>query len=156
MTAHEHGLPLLAPFLGRMFMGRNGPNSVEEYFKLLQKYLTYENMSFGKAPRSIGCVIPICIAIGEWVVDTEVRRVSVKGTAKFKWIEGVGDGHWWDEKFAYMLDFDDEGKVTDYQVWADSGATYLAWKGRLNQKREVSLPLHQPTVCGAHREIVGF
>lgn len=49
ITAHEHGLPFLAPFLGRTFTGRTGPNSVEEYFKLLQKYLTYENMSFSKA-----------------------------------------------------------------------------------------------------------
>lgn len=38
-----------------------------------------------------------------------------------------------------MLDFDDEGKVTDYQVWADSGAAYLASKGQLDQSRKVSI-----------------
>ena len=64
--------------------------------------------------------------------------MSVKGKAKFKWIEGVGEGNWWNEQFAYVLDFDDEGKVTDYQVWADSGAAYLAWKGKLNSLREVT------------------
>lgn len=45
VSAHEHGLPLLAPFLGRTFTGREG---IEEYFTLLQKYLTYEQMSFGE------------------------------------------------------------------------------------------------------------
>ena len=76
-------------------------------------------------------------------MDPEARKVSVKGKAKFKWIEGIGDGNWWNEQFAYILDFDDEGKVTDYQVWADSGAAYLAWKGKLNAIRDV-LPSLQP------------
>lgn len=49
------------------------------------------------------------------------------------------DGNEWNERFAYMLDFDDEGKVTDYQVWADSGAAYLASKGQLDQSRKVSI-----------------
>lgn len=48
ISAHEHGLPLLAPFLGRTFKGRSGEDSVEAYFTLLQKYLTYDDMSFGE------------------------------------------------------------------------------------------------------------
>ena len=64
--------------------------------------------------------------------------MSVKGRARFQWIEGVGEGNWWNETFAYVLDFDDEAKVTDYQVWADSGAAYLAWTGKLNALREVT------------------
>ncbi|TCD71858.1 60S ribosomal protein L43 [Steccherinum ochraceum] len=120
VSAREHGLPLLAPFLGRPFSGlRGGPSSVEAYFKLLQKYLRYEDMSFG-----------------EWIVDTEARKVSCKGKAKFVWTEGVGDGQSWDEQFAYFLDFDQDGKVTDYQVFADSGAAYLAWTGRLKEKQK--------------------
>ena len=67
-----------------------------------------------------------------------MRKVSAKGKARFKWVEGAGAGNWWDETFAYVLDFDEEGKVTDYQVWSDSGAAYLASKGQLNQLREVS------------------
>lgn len=123
VSAREHGLPLLAPFLGRQFSGLNGsPTSVEAYFKLLQKYIRYEDMSFG-----------------EWVVDSEARKVSCKGKARFVWTEGVGDGQWWDEQFAYILDFDQEGKVTDYQVWADSGAAYLAWTGKLKQRQKVHL-----------------
>lgn len=119
VSAHEHGEPLLAPFLGRTFKGRSGPGSIEEYFALLQKYLSYEDMAFDS-----------------WIVDTEARKVSCRGSAKFTWIEGVGKGNWWDEQFVYHLDFDDEVKVTDYQVWADSGAAYLAWKGKLSSARE--------------------
>jgi len=121
ISAREHGLPLLAPFLGRTFTGRSGSNSLETYFSLLQKYLTYEDMSFG-----------------DWTVDTEAQKVCAKGKARFRWIEGAGEGQWWDEQFTYMLDFDDEAKVTDYQVWADSGAAYLARKGQLNAEREES------------------
>ncbi len=40
-----------------------------------------------------------------------------------------------------MLDFDDEAKVTDYQVWADSGAAFLARKGQLNAKKDVNTSL---------------
>jgi hypothetical protein len=48
ISALEHGEPYLAPFLGRKFEGRSGSASVEAYFTLLQKYLTYEDMSFGE------------------------------------------------------------------------------------------------------------
>ncbi|EMD38920.1 hypothetical protein CERSUDRAFT_133551 [Gelatoporia subvermispora B] len=117
ISAFEHGLPLLAPFLGRPFTGRTGPTSVPAYFQLLTKYLTFEDMSFS-----------------DWAVDADARRVSLKGSARFTWAEGNGEGQGWDEKFVYMLDFDDEGKVTDYQVWADSGAAYLAHRGELAGK----------------------
>lgn len=116
ISAIEHGLPLLAPFLGRSFNGRTGANSVPAYFDLLRKYLTYQDMAFGT-----------------WVVDAEAQRVSVKGRAKFTWTEGEGKGQSWDEEFAYILDFDQDAKVTDYQVWADSGAAYLARRGLLKQ-----------------------
>lgn len=78
---------------------------------------------------------------GAWIVDTEARKVSCVGSAKFTWTEGAGKGNWWEEKFVYHLDFDDEGKVTDYQVWSDSGAAYLAWNGKLNSLREVWINL---------------
>jgi len=86
---------------------------------MLQKYLTYEDMSFG-----------------DWVIDTESRKVACKGSARFRWIEGEGEGQSWNEYFGYILDFDDEGKVTDYQVFADSGAAYLARIGKLDEKRK--------------------
>ena len=130
VSAHEHGLPLLAPFLGRTFSGLTGPNSVEAYFKLLQQLLTYDHMSFS-----------------EWTVDAEARKVCTKGKARFTWVNGRGNGQWWDEEFIYMLDFDEEGKVTAYQVWADSGAAYLAMQGDLNAKREVSFPISFAACC---------
>ncbi|KAH9888968.1 hypothetical protein C8Q73DRAFT_654855 [Cubamyces lactineus] len=116
ISAYEHGLPVLAPFLGRPFTGRSGSTSVRAYFELLQQHLTYENMEFG-----------------EWVVDEAAARVTVVGNAKFTWNEGKGTGQAWEEYFVYMLDFDDQAKVTDYQVWADSGAAYLARVGQLSQ-----------------------
>ncbi|KZT09931.1 uncharacterized protein LAESUDRAFT_756153 [Laetiporus sulphureus 93-53] len=119
VTALEHGEPLLAPFLGRPFTGLRGPGSVSEYFGILQQCLTYDDMSFG-----------------EWVVDPEAQKVCVKGSARFTWTEGRGKGQSWDEKFIYMLDFDDEGKITDYKVWADSGAAYLARRGELDSLRK--------------------
>jgi hypothetical protein len=65
-----------------------------------------------------------------------MSKVSVKGRAKFTWIE---TGQSWDETFTYSLDFDDESKVTDYQVWADSGAAFLARLGKLDGLRKVCL-----------------
>ena len=121
ISAFEHGLPALAPFLGRSFTGRAGPTSVAAYFELLQKYLTYDHMSFST-----------------WVVDADAQRVSVKGSATFTWTEGEGKGQSWDEAFAYILDFDQSAKVTDYQVWADSGAAYLARRGELKQVIELA------------------
>ncbi|EEB89485.1 hypothetical protein MPER_12410 [Moniliophthora perniciosa FA553] len=35
----------------------------------------------------------------------------------------------WDENFAYMLDFDDECKITDYQVWAGFGSNISCEQG---------------------------
>ncbi|KAF7976284.1 hypothetical protein HWV62_7186 [Athelia sp. TMB] len=108
-TAIEHGEPALAPFLGRPY---NGLPGVQAYFTLLAGLLTHEDMRFS-----------------EWIVDSHTRKVSVKGQAKFTWIETAQS---WDETFTYSLDFDHEFKVTDYQVWADSGAAYLARIGKLD------------------------
>ncbi|KAK4165372.1 hypothetical protein QBC43DRAFT_287922 [Cladorrhinum sp. PSN259] len=104
----EHGLPRLAPFLGREFRGKDG---LQEYFKIISECLTYKNMRFSN-----------------YVVDTEARRVSVRGEATFTW---SSTGQSWDEVFTYVLKFDDNDKVEKYEVWADSGAAYLASQGLL-------------------------
>ncbi|KDQ61710.1 hypothetical protein JAAARDRAFT_190437 [Jaapia argillacea MUCL 33604] len=114
-TAIEHGDPSLASFLGRPFTGTQG---VRKYFELLQELLTYKDMKFS-----------------EYVVDTEVNKVSVKGRAEFTW---TSTGQSWKETFTYTLDFDQDLKVTDYQVWADSGAAYLASKGQLEEVQRAS------------------
>lgn len=101
--AIEHGLPSLAPFLGRAFVGIP---ALKQYFTLLAEHLKYENMQFS-----------------EFVVDSETKKVSCKGHARFTW---VSTGLSWDETFSYTLDFDDQLKVARYQIWADTGAAYLA------------------------------
>ncbi|KAF9468917.1 hypothetical protein BDZ94DRAFT_1208065 [Collybia nuda] len=112
ISAIEHGEPSLAPFLGKSFSGTTG---VQSYFEMISSLLSYENMTFS-----------------EFVVDTEARKVALKGNARFTWI---ATAERWEETFAYMLDFDEEGKVAEYQVWADSGAAYLARIGKLKNMR---------------------
>lgn len=77
------------------------------------KYLSYENMRFSN-----------------YVVDPQQRKVSVRGEARFVW---TSTDQGWDEVFTYVLDFDEELKVSVYEVWADSGAAYLASRGELGQ-----------------------
>ena len=105
--AMEHGHPGLAPFLGRRFTGRSG---VEDYFKALS-VLSYQSMNFT-----------------DYIIDTAVMKVSVLGQAEFTWSE---TGEKWDETFTYRLTFDGSFKVKAYEVWADTGAAYLASKGKL-------------------------
>ncbi|KAI1384547.1 uncharacterized protein F4822DRAFT_366537 [Hypoxylon trugodes] len=112
ILAYEHGLKELAPFLGREF---RGPGGVRKYFETLVKFLSYEDMQFA-----------------DYIVDAVENRVAVKGTARFTWTETEES---WDEVFAYALKFDDQHKVVSYEVWADSGAAYLASKGRLKELR---------------------
>ncbi|KAI2464702.1 hypothetical protein F4781DRAFT_412148 [Annulohypoxylon bovei var. microspora] len=112
VLAYEHGLRELAHFLGREFRGREG---VRGYFETVASCLNYEDMRFA-----------------DYVVDAAEGRVAVRGTARFTWI---ATGESWDEVFAYALRFDEDRKVTRYEIWADSGAAYLASKGRLQEVR---------------------
>ncbi|KAJ2915033.1 hypothetical protein MD484_g5403, partial [Candolleomyces efflorescens] len=105
VSAIEHGDPSLAPFLGRTFEGKSG---IKRYFEVIGSLLSYENISFG-----------------EYVVDVEERKVAVKGKGTFTWVE---TGKAWDETFAYVLDFDEDAKLTRYQIWSDTGSAYLASK----------------------------
>ncbi|KAF9268245.1 hypothetical protein L218DRAFT_893146 [Marasmius fiardii PR-910] len=114
VTAIEHGEKALAPFLGREHVGTL---AVRSYFETIGSLLSYKDMEFV-----------------QFVVDSDSRRVACKARAKFTW---KSTGESWDETFAYMLDFDQEKKITDYQVWADSGAAYLARTGKLDEVRKV-------------------
>jgi hypothetical protein len=112
----EHGeRSLTLPFLGQKFVGLP---AIRKYYELIGELLNYANMRFS-----------------EFIVDVECSKVAVKGRATFTWI---ATGETWDETFAYALDFDDELMVTDQQVWADSGAAYLASTGKLREVRKVS------------------
>ena len=106
----EHGLSRFAPFLGSPLGGRDG---VRHYFDTVAALITYEDMHFS-----------------EYVVDPEVRKVSVKGTATFTWIATRES---WDETFSYVLDFDEQDKIIRYQIWGDTGALHLASQGRLGE-----------------------
>lgn len=109
-SCFEHGLPALAPFLGRTF------TKPAEYLGTIAKYLTYKNMRFFA-----------------YMVDVETRKVGVQGSASFTWIETEES---WDEVITYVLDFDDEAKITDWRVRADTGAAYLAKEGKLKDLRQ--------------------
>lgn len=140
--ALEHGLPALAPFLGRKFSGAEG---LKTYFALLAEVLEIEWM---RVEDESG-----------WVVDVDVdgsgerggqregggarMKVSLRGEARFKW---KSTGQAWEEGFAYRIGLvedggsaeEDEGdgnrvKVKEYEVWADTGAAYLARKGELDR-----------------------
>ncbi|KAF8555958.1 hypothetical protein OG21DRAFT_1476259 [Imleria badia] len=106
----EHGLSRFAPFLGTPFTGRDG---VRHYFDTVAALITYEGMHFS-----------------EYIVDDEVGKVSVKGSATFTWIATHES---WEETFAYVLDFDDRDKIARYQIWGDTGALYLASQGHLGE-----------------------
>ncbi|KAJ3880630.1 hypothetical protein F5051DRAFT_459313 [Lentinula edodes] len=123
VSAVEHGEKALAPFLGRSFEGLDG---IRAYFETIAALLSYEDMEFS-----------------EFTVDTEARRVACKGKAKFTWNQTKES---WDEMFAYLLDFDDSGKITHYQVWADSGAAYLARNGQLDKIRKVEVSKHKESL----------
>ncbi|KAL4805630.1 hypothetical protein BDV18DRAFT_161278 [Aspergillus unguis] len=120
--AHEHGLQQLAPFLGRTFTGRS---EVEKYFGLLSEHLKIEGMRFDDEK--------------EWAVDVETGVVWLRGYARFV---STKTGQGWDETFAYRIglvedqsqdqDAARQVKVRSYEVWADTGAAYLAARGELD------------------------
>ncbi|CAG8023447.1 unnamed protein product [Penicillium salamii] len=120
--AHEHGLPQLAPFLGRPFYGQEG---VSTYFDLLSSHLQIENMTFESEET--------------WVIDETCMGIALRGTGTFTWKETQQS---WNETFFYRIkvaeDVSDDSekngslKVSEYHVWADTGAAYLASLGKLN------------------------
>lgn len=104
----EHGHPILAPFLGREYTGLH---DAEEYFTTIGSLLSYQDMSFD-----------------HYFADAEASKVSVRGQALFRW---NSTGQAWNEVFTYVLEFDEQCKVQRYEIWADTGAAYLASKGEL-------------------------
>lgn len=136
----EHGLPRLAPFLGRkFFQGHHHPRrddddnhkndpaggggGIQEYFEMIANLLSHQNMVFS-----------------DYMVDVEANVVSVRGQADFTW---KSTNQTWSEVFIYRLQFDNDDNCHDndamqpsprikvYEVWADSGAAYLASQGLL-------------------------
>lgn len=109
----EYGNPFLTPFLGREFLGLE---EIQRYFHILAQSVKYDNMEFV-----------------DYIIDVQERKVVVKGRAVFTWIDTEQS---WDETFIYVLQFDSVYKLARYEVWADSGAAYLARIGRLHVVQE--------------------
>lgn len=157
---HEHGLPQLAPFLGRSFTGQDG---VARYFQLLGDDVEIAALDF--EPEEM------------WCVDDVAMAVCLRGSGRFRWKR---TDQAWDETFVYRValavdlgevsdattsasasgsagagrDVDLGGvgigpvspggsdllaggkgtlKVCEYRIWADTGAAYLARLGRLGE-----------------------
>jgi len=98
--AHEYAPKSVSesiPFLGRTFEGYQG---IEKYMSLMTEYLKYDNMEFF-----------------DYALAEEEEVVTVKGKAKWTFIK---TGKQWVETFIWRLSqFDDEGKIGGYEVWAD-------------------------------------
>ncbi|KAL4884819.1 hypothetical protein BJY04DRAFT_170861 [Aspergillus karnatakaensis] len=119
--AHEHGHPKLATFLGRTFRGHKG---VGEYFTLVERQMRIKEMEFNRE----------C----DWVVDAEKKTVCLRGRGVW---ENKLTSEQWVEIFAYRVELAEEEwegckdkgelKVKSYEVWADTGAAFLAEKGKL-------------------------
>jgi glycosyltransferase involved in cell wall biosynthesis len=135
----EHGLPQLAPFLGRAFHGHEG---ARDYFSIIGDLLDFETMTFS-----------------DYLVDVKTRQVSVRGEATFVWKKSnasINDNascttRKWAEVFMYRLKFTEDHKISRYEVWADSGAAYLASRGEIlapptmKQRRKVLLVTYEFT-----------
>lgn len=66
------------------------------------------------------------------MVDVEAKKVGLKGRSVFHW---KSRGESWDGSFAYILSFEDGCRISEYQMWADSGSVYLARIGKLDEIR---------------------
>ncbi|KAI1154213.1 transcription elongation factor S-II [Nemania diffusa] len=127
ILVREHGLPQLAPFLGRDFRGLRG---ARRYFEIVGACLRYEDMRF------VAFVAGGAAEEGEGEGESDENeggQVAVRGRARFTWRE---TGQSWDETFVYVLCFDARAKVRRYEIWADSGAAYLARRGELASSGE--------------------
>lgn len=111
----EHGptwAQTLLPFLGKTFTGHA---ACEQYFTLLGQILEMD-------------LPPDAFPGPEaFIVDAEANMVSVVGKARFK---SKATGKAWDEEFIYRLsEFDGEGRVGHWEIWADPLSAWVAVGG---------------------------
>lgn len=121
------------PFLGRTFEGVDG---CLEYFRLLGETLKFEPADDCFPTRDSGFVVDPEAKVsnadeatgygsrtGAWAGGV----VSVVGHGTFT---SVRTGKAWDEQFIYRLsEFDEEGKVGHWEIWADPLSAWLAVGG---------------------------
>lgn len=120
----EHGPPKSElPFLGKTFSGRKsdstsaGKQTCDDYFTILSQTLKFE-------PSPTTFPSPESFVVDETCeINGKKGVVSVVANGAFR---SVDTGKGWDETFIYRLsEFDDEGKIGHWEIWAD---TYSAWE----------------------------
>ncbi|KAI0408781.1 transcription elongation factor S-II [Xylaria palmicola] len=121
----EHGLAQLAPFLGREYRGIDGARA---YFGAVGRLLSYEDMRFVEFIAGASSDED-----EDGGGDGDGGKVVARGSARFTWTE---TGQSWDETFVYILGFDGRARLNRYEVWADSGAAYLASRGDLGEEEK--------------------
>ncbi|KAF2835469.1 hypothetical protein M501DRAFT_941859 [Patellaria atrata CBS 101060] len=106
------------PFLHKTFKGKQG---CEEYFQLLSETLKM-HMGPDTFPETTGFIVD-----PDAKVQNESQSkgiVSVIGKARF---ESIKTGKSWDEEFIYRLsDFDENGKIGHWEIWADPLSAWAA------------------------------
>ncbi|THV43888.1 hypothetical protein BGAL_0829g00010 [Botrytis galanthina] len=114
ITEHGPENPEL-PFLGRK-CDSSDHQTCDDYFNILSRTLEFQpSPSTFPSPKSF-IVDEMCELQGKRGV------VSVVGSATFK---SLKTGKSWDEQFIYRLsEFDEEGKIGHWEIWAD---TLSAW-----------------------------
>lgn len=127
----EHG-PAWAnerlPFLGKTFSGKDG---CMEYFELLSKTLEFHPSKDTFPPKDA------------FVIDDRASAAAVHGGEGKGWdgrgvVSVVGKGTFkavatrksWEEQFIYRLsDFDEDGKIGHWEIWADPLSAWVAVGG---------------------------
>ncbi|KAI9725172.1 MAG: hypothetical protein M1828_003353 [Chrysothrix sp. TS-e1954] len=112
------------PFLGSTFKGFEG---CLEYFRLLGQVLEFQP-SEDTFPPSEEFIVDDTARVSTESPGTEAfGLVSVVAKAHFKSIE---TGKIWHETFIYRLsDFNDEGKIGHWEIWADPLSAWEAVSG---------------------------
>jgi hypothetical protein len=112
VSAVEHGLGslYLAPYVGQNFEGRSG---VREYFGWKREI-----------------VKTISLRFEDYIVDVEAGVVSVRCRGRFLWRETQNE---WEEVSTARMSFNERNLVTKFEYWGDTGAAFLASRGKLRK-----------------------
>jgi hypothetical protein len=114
------------PFLGKTFAGQD---ACRRYFSLLSETLEFlpDKNTF---PGKEGIVVDDRTTVaGDEGRQGDLRGVvNVVGKAEFK---AVKTGEKWRETFIYRLsEFDEDGKIGHWEIWADPLSAWVAVGGR--------------------------
>lgn len=83
------------------------------------------------------------MSFDDYIIDAAQSKVAVVGHARFRTKE---TGQSWQEVLAHRLLFDNDMRLTRYELWADSGSLHLARQGKLLREQAVMAVL----LCGGY------